>query len=273
MVKKYLLLIFALSLTVPLTLITAQDRDSVVVVQRKAWCFIDDRFCPQPTDTTYRFHVIFVEGETSCEAYRRAEDRVCQIQDGATIRLGVTKDCRIEVRSIPRIEYREKHKDGYHIWQLVQIAKHPDLQLPSPSQGYLDKAKRDALGLKPFIPGAAQLYKGSKTKACVIWSGMGAPLAAGFLSEKVIKKHHNDAKSKIKGSSTIAKRDLHTRDAKRLRDTHNTLVVSAIAIPSAFYIYSLFDGYYVAPPNNNNKRHRLKVQINKDGIGAEYTNF
>jgi len=272
MVKKYFLLIFALSLTAPLTLVTAQDRDSVVVTQRKAWCFIDDRFCPQETDN-YRFHVIYVTGQTLDEARNKARSEVCLTQDEATGRLGGTEGCHIEVRSIPRIEYREKHKDGYHIWQLVQIAKHPSLQLPPLPPGYLDKAKTDALCLRPFFPGKAQWYKGSNNKAYVIWGGTIAALSAGYYSEKVIKKRHDDAKTKIKGSSTIADRDLHTRDAKRLRDTHNTLVVSAIAIPSALYIYSLIDGYYVAPPNNNNKRHRLKVQVNKDGFGAEYTNF
>jgi len=250
--KKVLIFLYVLLLTAPFTSLMAQCPDPTG--QKPLW--VSGRL-PKDTDVSY-FRVIFVNGRTLEEARNKARQEVLMRRGGAT---AITADVwsssenssfhsqdNLTIRYDVICDYYTQRRDGaYNFWQLVQIARNPTVELPPVQPGYFRKlqgAERSALGLKPFVPGMAQIHKGSNVKGALFIISEAA-LIGGIVTTEVFRA---DNESKINTTYNVAQRQSYIDNANSLQNARNIFIVGAAAV----YVWNIIDGFAANSSDRNN---------------------
>ena len=211
---------------------------------------------PKDTEVSY-FRVIYTEGQTLYDARKLAEKEVerqrANVVGGKQVQIQATQDSafslshnNFEIKFDLVCEFHNKRRGGtYDYWQLVQIAKIPDNRaLPPVSSEYFRKLeKAESIGLKPFIPGAAQFYKGSHAKGVMFIVGEAA-LIGGIVTAEV---RRSSAESKINSTYNVAQRRVYIDDAGNMQNARNILIAGAAAI----YVWNVIDGFVAKKPSDN----------------------
>ncbi|MDR1226866.1 MAG: hypothetical protein LBK47_08225 [Prevotellaceae bacterium] len=127
-------------------------------------------------------------------------------------------------------EYRERYAPGeYRVSLLVQTAKNPNLQLErvnvTPDYGFSARA---------FVPGMAQLYKGSKAKGFLFIAGEVAMIGGVVIAESMRASYT----SKINTTHSAADKKTYISSADNMQNVRNVFIAGAAAL----YAWNVIDG-------------------------------
>jgi len=217
---------------------------------RPSW-INSSRHRPQETDKS-NFMLITVEGQTLDEARRNAEKeflakrsmiygdwvKLHNGNDGVTFQIGNDDVPRL-FRAQCISEYHEfECKTGkYKLWQIVQIAKKPKPNEPleTISRNQIKKLEENTLGLKPFVPGMAQIHRNSNAKGTFFIVGTSA-LVGGIVATNMLSA--NNA-SRVNTTFNVAQRQTYINNANTLHNWRNI----SIATIGAVYVWNVIDGF------------------------------
>jgi hypothetical protein len=180
--------------------------------------------------------VISVKGQTLNEARANAEQEVYVARMNAVGRRIVEDgpdDIRVRYRCVG--EHYESRRDSYHLWQLVQIAKRPDSELEPIPQSELSKLEKNTVGLKPFVPGMAQIHRGYNTSGVLFITGV-STLSVGIVATEVLRADNN---AKVGTTFNTAQRQQYINNAETFQNARNILIAAAGAV----YLWNVIDGY------------------------------
>ncbi len=125
-------------------------------------------------------------------------------------------------------EYCERIQGGeYRVYLLAQTAKNPTYQLES-----VTITNKYPFSARVFVPGMAQIYKGSKVKGGVI-IGMEALGVGGIVTSFCMKSSYENMMHQDKK---------HMADYANKADTWLNVGYGCIAFTAAVYVYNLIDG-------------------------------
>ena len=180
--------------------------------------------------------VVSVKGQTLNEARANAEQEVRAARMNATgvwIRESGPSDIQVRYQCVgEHIEYR---RGSYHLWQLVQIAKRPHIELEQIPRRELAKVETNTIGLKPFIPGMAQIHRDDNVSGALFIVGISA-LSVGVVTTELFRADNN---AKVNTTFNVAQRQQYINNAKTLQNTRNIL----IAATGAIYLWNVIDGF------------------------------
>ena len=127
-------------------------------------------------------------------------------------------------------EYHERLGAGtYKVSLLVQTAKHPDLPFESVKMG-----NRYPFTPRAFVPGMAQLHKGSTGKGILFIAGEIASVG-GIVACESMRSSYNSKMRQTLNASSIKK---YANQAKNMENMRNGFIVSAATI----YLWNVIDG-------------------------------
>jgi hypothetical protein len=203
--------------------------------------------------------LIFVEGRTLDEVRRRAEAEVFSTRSRAAAsewgKLYKKNDSMVFQSENPEEflvraqclgEHLECRAGKYRLWQLVQTAKIPYPEpLETISRDQIRKLEKTALGLKPFVPGMAQIYKDSNAKGVFFIVGTSI-LAGGIVTTELFRA---DNASKVNTTFKMSQRKAYIDNANTLQNWRNV----SIAATGAFYLWNVIDGFVSKRRNDGNK--------------------
>lgn len=162
------------------------------------------------------------------------------IATGADTRISMSSDKSISVVSNHNLivkarvidEYVEKLSSGkYKVYLLVQTAKNPTY-----SYEHITISDKYPFSARVFVPGMAQIYKGSGVKGGLIIGGEALGIAGIIASFSLKQSYENLMLEDPKFRTTYSD----------MADTWKNVGYGAIAFTTALYIYNLIDGA-VAP--------------------------
>jgi hypothetical protein len=126
-------------------------------------------------------------------------------------------------------EYRELCNGRYHVYLLVQTAKNPTFEFEavkvSSDYGFLPGS---------FIPGMAQIQKGSKAKGILFIAGEIA-LVGGIVTAENLRASYT---SKINGTHNADSRQTYINNADNWGNMRNAFIAGAAAL----YLWNVIDG-------------------------------
>lgn len=127
-------------------------------------------------------------------------------------------------------EYSERLGAGsYKVSLLVQTAKHPDLPFESVKIG-----ERYPFSPRVFIPGMAQIHKGSTAKGLLFITGEIAAVG-GIVAFEGLRSSYNSKMRQTLDASAIKS---YSTKAKNMENIRNGFIVGAAAI----YLWNIVDG-------------------------------
>jgi hypothetical protein len=242
MVKIFVSLLVLLLLA-PIAPLTAQ---CLTMSDGKRPSWIDNsRHRPQETENSV-FMLIFVEGPTLGGARRQAEAELFAARSRASSEWGnlnnrndgvpfQVDNPELLVRAQCLGEHFEFINGRYQLWQLVQIAKRPNRPLETIPRNQITRLEKHTLGLKPFVPGMAQIHKGSNIKGALFIISEAA-LIGGIVATEVFRA---DNESKINTTFNVAQRQSYIDNANNLQNARNILIAGAAAV----YMWNVIDGF------------------------------
>lgn len=127
-------------------------------------------------------------------------------------------------------EYAHHTPQGYTVYLLVQTAKNPTYTYEPVTLTHDYK-----VGVRPLVPGMAQIYKGQTLKGVLFISGEGTAIA-GIVTASGMHSYHT---SKIKRSHNVKTRQNHIDAANRCKNVRNGFIAGAVAI----YAWNVIDGF------------------------------
>jgi len=149
-----------------------------------------------------------------------------QVQNNSVIVTGVDE---LEVKARVLDEYRERCGNEYRVSLLVQTAKNPtfDFERVNVSNEY-------AFSSRAFVPGMAQLHKGSTGKGIFFITGQIALVGGIVITESL----RADNVSKINSTHNASSKQNYVDNANTYENTRNVLIAGAAAL----YIWNVIDG-------------------------------
>lgn len=127
-------------------------------------------------------------------------------------------------------EYVERIEPGrYRVYLLVQTAKNPTLEYEK-----VKVTERYSFSPRVFVPGMAQLYKGSTTKGALFIAGEVAAIGGIVAFESL----RSSKESKINSTHNASLRQKYIDDADRMQNLRNGFIAGAVAI----YAWNMIDG-------------------------------
>jgi hypothetical protein len=139
---------------------------------------------------------------------------------------------RIVVRAHILDEYTEKLSDGYKVYLLVQTATHPDNTSFDKDKVYVgDKYPFSA---RVFVPGMAQIYKGSVGKGAAFITGE-VLFVGGIVTTEFMRR---DYSNKIGQTHDPRYIEYYAQNANICAITRNVCIGGAVAL----YIWNIIDG-------------------------------
>ncbi len=136
----------------------------------------------------------------------------------------------LEVKSRVIDEYREYLPSGEtRTYLLVQTAKNPTYQLEN-----VNITERYPFSARVFVPGMAQLHKGSTLKGCLFIGG--EVLAVGGIV--VAECMRASYESKINKTHSATSRQQYINNASNMQNVRNGFIAGAAAI----YLWNVIDG-------------------------------
>jgi len=182
------------------------------------------------------FLVISVKERSLIEAHAIAGEEVKAAQSNVVGKWTGEKDrSDIQVRYRCAGEHYEYHGGQYYLWQIVQIAKRPNIELSPIPSGELARLEKKTIGLKPFVPGMAQIHRGSNIGGTLFIVGVSA-LSVGAITSEVFRADNND---RVGTTFNVAERRKYRDNADMWQNTRDILIVSAGAV----YLWNIIDGY------------------------------
>ncbi len=142
--------------------------------------------------------------------------------------LSVVSDHNLIVKARVIDEYVHHTTNGYTVYQLVQTAKNPSYQYESVSI-----SNEYSAGLRAFVPGMAQIYKGSKVKGYGIITAEAAAIAGIILCESERSNYSSKMKSQPK----------FTKEYKTKSDNWETGRNICIGVAAGIYLYNIIDAF------------------------------
>jgi len=229
--------IFALAVVV-LSFVVTRPLSAQCIVSstgdRPAWIG-STRYHPKNVPNSV-FKVISVKGQTLNAARAVAEEEVKNSQTYDVGRLiGEKYPNDVEVRYRCVGEHYEYNGDRYSLWQLVQIAQRPSIDLPTIPARELAKLDKKTVGLKPFVPGMAQIHRGGNIGGALFITGVSV-LSVGAISAEVLR---SDNYEKIGTTHNTVLRRQYINNADTWRNTRDILIASVGAV----YLWNVIDGY------------------------------
>ena len=239
MLKNFVSLL-ALFLFAPITPLVAQCLTMSDGI-RPSWVN-NSRHRPQATNRSV-FITIFVEGQTLDDVRRKAETELNMARGRAAGEWIKTQggnmnraDAEFQVKAQCLGEHIECGAGRYRLWQLVQIARTPDQpSLESISARNISNLEKNTLGLKPFIPGMAQIHKGSNAKGVFFIVGTSV-FVGGIVATEVFRA---DNVSKVNTTFNVEQRRTYINNANTLQNWRNI----SIAATGAIYAWNVIDGF------------------------------
>ena len=127
-------------------------------------------------------------------------------------------------------EYVERIEPGhYRVYLLVQTAKNPTLEYEQ-----VKVTERYLFSPRAFVPGMAQLYKGSTAKGTLFIVGEVAAIGGIIAFENL----RSSKVSKINTTHDVASRKKYMNDANNMKNVRNGFIAGAVAI----YAWNVIDG-------------------------------
>lgn len=228
---KRIIILFFICLLIP-TLTKAQCTSSQ---ERPSWTegFFQER------DNSY-IEAVSAKGYTEEEARNKAANIAIDRRSLATGRrvnvqvqgnnVVVSGDDDLTVKSRIIDEYREFCDNGqYRVSLLVQTAKNPqsDFERVTISEQY-------PFSPRVFVPGMAQLHKGSTTKGAMFISGEVALIGAVVAFEGLRSSYE----SKIKTTHNAKSKQNYINKADNMQNLRNGFIAGAVAL----YAWNVIDG-------------------------------
>lgn len=184
--------------------------------------------------------VVSAEGWSIEEARNKAAQNVVVRRSYAT---GIRSSVKIEngniivsgsddltVKSRVIDEYIEKLSNGmYRVKLLTQTAKNPMYKLESVN--FTDKYK---FSPRVFVPGMAQLHKGSVLKGCLFIGGEVVALG-GVVAFECLRVSYE---SKINSTHNASIRQSYINSASNMQNIRNGFIAGAVAV----YVWNVIDG-------------------------------
>jgi len=135
------------------------------------------------------------------------------------------------IKSKPLAEYWECGNDRYTGYFLYQTPKNPD-----PSYKYEDIIVTDRypFSLRAFVPGMAQLYKGSTTKGALFIVGEAA-FIGGIVACEGLRSSYQ---SKINTTHDVGDRQSNINNADNMQNLRNGFIAGAVLL----YAWNVIDG-------------------------------
>lgn len=184
---------------------------------------------------------IHADGNSYNEAYNKATNLIQEVQSRRTglhstiVRDGnsfsVSSYDELTVKSNPaKARYDEYLPSGlYRVYLLVQIANHPDKKVEPVS--YTDIYPFSA---RVFVPGMAQIHKGSTTKGLVFIASE-IIAVGGVVAFEGLRSSN---KSKINSTHNAKDRQNYIDNANNMENLRNGFIAGAVAI----YVWNVIDG-------------------------------
>ncbi|NDV59254.1 hypothetical protein [Bacteroides sp. 519] len=215
--------------------LSAQDKKEKSSDIKPAWIGGD---YPKNNSNSY-FVVVYGVGETHTIAYDAAIRRLktdrslatgmsVQVLEGDKLN-NVQSQNDLIVKARVEDEYWEKYNGEYAVYLLCQIAKKPTNDLS-------DVKVTDTYGFSPrvFIPGMAQLHKGSTGKG-IFFIASEALLVGGIVVSESLRASYD---SKIYSTHDANDRLDYIDKADTMENVRNGLIAGAAAV----YIWNVIDG-------------------------------
>ena len=144
--------------------------------------------------------------------------------------LNVTSFDELTVTSHEKARYDEYLSNGtYRVYLLVQIANHPQIKVEPVS--YTDKYPFSA---RVFVPGMAQIHKGSTTKG-IVFIACEVAAIGGIVAFEGLRASY---KSKINTTHNAKDRQYYIDNASNMQNVRNGFIAGAAAI----YLWNVIDG-------------------------------
>ena len=149
-----------------------------------------------------------------------------QVQSG---NVTISGNDNLTVKSRVIDEYRERCNGEYRVYLLMQTAKNPtyEYERVRVSENY-------PFSPRVFVPGMAQLHKGSKAKGVMFIIGEAAMLGGVVAFEGL----RASAESKINTTQNAAQRQQYIDDADNMQNIRNGFIAGALAL----YAWNVIDG-------------------------------
>lgn len=179
---------------------------------------------------------VSADGYEPANARNRAMEQIVKRRSVASGTDAMVSDVKVEVNHNLVVKARvidecvERIEPGrYRVYLLVQTAKNPTLEYEK-----VKVTERYPYSSRVFVPGMAQLYKGSTTKGVLFIVGEVAAIGGiiafeGLRSSKV---------SKINTTHDAASRKKYMNDANNMKNVRNGFIAGAVAI----YAWNVIDG-------------------------------
>jgi len=201
---------------------------------RPSW-ISDIRARPKDTPNS-DIMVISVNGQSLDEARAKAEQEVYAAKMNRTGKwISQKGPGDIQVRYECLGEHYEYRGGRYRLWQLVRIAKRPHEELDQVKRGETYKLQKNTTGIKPFVPGMAQIYRGDNVSGVLFIAGISA-LSVGAIAAEVLRSDNN---ANVNTTFNAAQRRQYIKTAEDCQNTRNIL----IAAVGAVYLWNVIDGF------------------------------
>ena len=149
-----------------------------------------------------------------------------QVQNGSVV---VTGSDELEVKARVLDEYRERCGNEYRVSLLVQTAKNPTFDFER-----VNVTNEYAFSPRVFVPGMAQLHKGSTGKGIFFITGQIALVGGIVITESL----RADNASKINTTHNVSSKQKYIDNANMYENTRNVLIAGAAAL----YVWNVIDG-------------------------------
>lgn len=127
-------------------------------------------------------------------------------------------------------EYVEQIEPGrYRVYLLVQTAKNPTLAYEN-----VKVTEHYLFSPRVFVPGMAQLHKGSTMKGVLFIAGEAVAIGGIIAFEGL----HSSKESKINATHDVTSRKKYIDDANDMKNVRNGFIAGAVAI----YLWNVIDG-------------------------------
>ena len=148
--------------------------------------------------------------------------------ENGRIKVGGSDDLTVKARILD--EYNERMAPGeYRSHLLVQTAKNPELPFEP-----VTITDRYPFSARAFVPGMAQLHKGSTTKGVLFIVGEVAAIG-GIVAFEGLRASNQ---SKINSTHNATKRQHYIDNADKMQNVRNGFIAGAVAI----YAWNVIDG-------------------------------
>jgi len=183
---------------------------------------------------------VSADGYEPAEARKRAMNLIVErrsLASGANVKVSLQgNDVKVEgghdLIAKARVidEYVERLGAGqYRVYLLVQTAKNPSLSYEN-----VKVTERYSFSPRVFVPGMAQLYKGSTTKGALFIAGEIAAIGGIVAFESL----RSSKESKINSTHNATSRQKYIDDASKMENLRNGFIAGAVAI----YAWNIIDG-------------------------------